>query len=68
MATRTVAAAFSHAGEYYEKGDVVDSTSAVVSSHSSKFVALDLPEVPATPNAQDIADALVELGLVTQAA
>lgn len=27
----------------------------------------DLPEVPATPAAQDIVDALVTLGLVTQA-
>jgi hypothetical protein len=68
MATRTVSAAFSHAGEYYEKGDIVDSTSAVVTSHSSKFAALDLPEIAASPSAQGIVDALVELGLVTQAA
>jgi hypothetical protein len=27
----------------------------------------ELPEVPATPNAQDVVDALVTLGLVTQA-
>lgn len=31
------------------------------------FVPASVPEVPATPAAQDIVDALVTLGLVTQA-
>ena len=30
-------------------------------------VAADIPEVPATPDAQDVTDALLALGLVTQA-
>lgn len=34
---------------------------------SGVFVLDDAPEVPATPEAQDIVDALVALGLVTQA-
>jgi hypothetical protein len=46
----------------------VDDTSSVVTSHSSKFAAVDLPEIAASPSAQGIVDALVELGLVTQAA
>jgi hypothetical protein len=31
------------------------------------FVPASVPEIPATPTEQDIADALVTLGLVTQA-
>lgn len=31
------------------------------------FTPASVPEVPAAPDAQDVVDALVELGLVTQA-
>ena len=43
MANYRVTGAFSHAGIYHEIGDVIDSTSPLVSSHASKLT-LDVAE------------------------
>ena len=41
---------------------------AAANPHTAYYRKPSTPEVPATPDAQDVVDALVTLGLVTQAA
>lgn len=50
---------------YFDKS-VAGAVSLVIDGDSA-FAPASVPEVPATPAAQDIVDALVTLGLVTQA-